>query len=192
MKGAISSMLATGLLLTIGLAPAWAGDDDDDPPPSMPIPAPRPAPGESATVNRLIEQAKALRAQKDYAKEITVRTRIATVDGNNVANWTELAWLLNHTGDYQTAIKAAEVAIGLDCRCSDAWRELGYGLLMEKEYEMAGEALLNAIDSNQTNWPAYVYLAEVFKKLGRPDLAEEVLEDMRRKQEESAPQTSPT
>lgn len=55
--------------------------------------------------------------------------------------------------------------------------DLGYRYLTEMDYEQAEVAFKDIINMDDTNYEAYLGLAEVYTAMDEPDMAEEVLED---------------
>jgi hypothetical protein len=137
----------------------------------------------AATVGALLREAAAHKARKEWDAAIRSYLKVVDLDRRNLKAWTELAWLFNEVKKYNEAGGAALIAIEIDEDSSDAWRELGYALLKKEDFEKAAKALVQAIKLNEKNWGAYGYLAEALRKLGRDDLADEVLKQRKRLQQ---------
>ncbi len=58
--------------------------------------------------------------------------------------------------------------------------DLGYKYLSELDYERAEITFENMISADETNYEAYLGLAEVYSSVGEPDAAAEILEEAER------------
>ena len=144
----------------------------------MQDPAPAPALGED-----LFKNAMKYKAQKEYSKAREMLVEFLRGHPTNEKALTELAWVLNEQKEYGETIVVCYLALKLNDKNAEAWKELGYAFLMTEDHERAAKALAIAIELCPADAGAYRYLAEALDGMGERELAEQARRAARRVEE---------
>ncbi len=91
----------------------------------------------------------------------------------------DLAWLLQHDGEYQEAEELAREAIELRPKLGQAWDTLGVILMRTDRLEEAQTALENAISFSADKTSVKLSMAELQARLGNRKSALELVEEVR-------------
>jgi len=144
----------------------------------MQDPAPAPAVGED-----LFKKAMKHKAQKEYAKSRETLVEFLRGHPAHEKALTELAWVLNEQREFGESIVICIRTLKLNDKNAEAWKELGYALLMTEDYERSAKALAIAIELCPTDAGAYRYLAEALDGMGERELADQARKAARRVEE---------
>ena len=115
----------------------------------------------SDKIDGLLQVAAAYKADRDLSKTEEYLLKVLELDGNNVKAGAELAWVNNEKGQFDKATALALATVAVDNNYGPAWRELGFALLMRKDYVNAAKALKKAIEIDPADKDARGYLDKV-------------------------------
>jgi hypothetical protein len=132
---------------------------------------PRPAAKKAPAGEDYLRAAREFRAKKEWDKAADNYRKAIEARRDNVKAHAELAWVLNEQGKHDEAILTCLIALLIDEKCGDAWRESGYAYWKTGELARAEEALERARDINPADGSAKRYLEEV--RLARKKAEEE-------------------
>jgi len=124
------------------------------------------------------------KAQKRWQETKENLVKAVDRDRRHLKALTELAWVLNELKEHEDAAAIALVALLVDDKSGEAWRELGYAHLKTGNYKRSVEALLLAIKLRPKDTTAYGYLATALDKMGEFELAEKTRARLRELKEE--------
>jgi superkiller protein 3 len=117
-------------------------------------------------VDAYLQLAREFKADRNWTAAEANYRKALEFDPVNVPALNELAWVYNETRQYEQAVDAALMSLLVDDN-GEAWRELGYALLRQGEYQRAEDALTFAIDKRPTDAAAYNYRAAARDGLGK-------------------------